>query len=264
MYSVEAILDHGLVSVMSKAAMATALPTCIECKTSVDDMSITCTTYMYHIWTPHGYHMYTTWVSHVHHMGITCTTYRYHIWTPHGYHMYTTWVSHAQHITYGHHMGITCTPHGYHMYTTWISHVHHMESHAQHTEYHTCITWVSNVHHMGITCTTYRYHICTPHGYHITTYRYHICTPHGYHIHNIQVSHMHTSWVSHAHHGPIGLTICNSLWTIAKFESKNSRNVYLLAKISTYALYLHLHNALWCIWVGTRLPVAALLCRHPW
>ena len=64
--------------------------------------------------TPHGYHMYTSWishvhlmVSHVHHMGITCT--------PHGYHMYTTWISHV------HLMGITCTPHGYHMYTSWVS-----------------------------------------------------------------------------------------------------------------------------------------------
>ena len=48
--------------------------------------------------------MYTTW--------ITCTA--------HGYHMYTTWISHVQH------MNITCTPRGYHMYSTGISHVQRM------------------------------------------------------------------------------------------------------------------------------------------
>ena len=103
------------------------------------------------ICTLHGYHMYATWVSHVHHMGITCT--------PHGYHMYTTWVLPYDPLTEPYYqlpytlvlemtnvlvhpkwtVCITCTLHRYHMYTTWVSHVHHM----------------------GITC--------TPHGYYLYT-----------------------------------------------------------------------------------------------
>ena len=175
------------------------------CKT---DMGITCT--------PHGYHMYTSWVSHVHLMGITCT--------PHGYHMYTSWISHV------HLMGIRCTPHGYHMYTSWISHVHLMGIRCTPHGYHMYTSWISHVHLMGIRCTPHGYHMytswvsdahhmditCTPHGLELAgegreagkgtcktstcisggSVRWKMslqnCTPHGYH--------MYTSWVSDAHH----------------------------------------------------------------
>ena len=55
---------------------------------------------------PHGYHMYTIYLSLVNHMSITCT--------PHGYHM-----------NFVHYIPITCTPHEYHLYT-WVSHEHHV------------------------------------------------------------------------------------------------------------------------------------------
>ena len=142
----------------NRALLSTAI------HTSARDDQCTCTSRMdckYHC-TLHGYHMYTTWVSHVHHIGITCT--------PHGYHMYTTWVSHV------HYMGITitCTPHGYYLYTTW-SLDRALLSTAIHTsardnqctctsrmgcKYHLYTAWVSHVHHMGITCTPHGY---TPH-----------------------------------------------------------------------------------------------------
>ena len=100
---------------------------CMDFKWSsplLSHMDITCT--------PHGYHMHTSWVSHVHLMGITCT--------PHGYHMHTTWVSHVQL------MGITCTPHGYHMYTSWVSHAHLMGITCTPHGYHMNTSWVSDSH----------------------------------------------------------------------------------------------------------------------
>ena len=167
--------------------------------------------------------MGTTWVSHAHHMGITCT--------PHGYHMYTTWVtlwpikndysqgslrqdtSIAQDwmiVKVWHRPGITIsTPHGHHMHTTWVSHAHHMgvtwtrtlwpikNDYSQGSlRWDTSITqdWmiIAKVwHRPGIT-------ISTPHGHHMHTtwvsHAYHMgitCTPHGYH--------MYTTWVSHEH-----------------------------------------------------------------
>ena len=61
------------------------------------DMQYTCTC------TLHGYHMHTTWVSHIHPIDITCT--------PYGYHMYIVWISHA------HRTSITYMSYGYHFYT---------------------------------------------------------------------------------------------------------------------------------------------------
>ena len=171
-------------------------------------MDITCT--------PHGYHMHTSWVSHVHLMGIRftlplqlhfpkifhrgCMNFKWsspllsHLditCTPHGHHMHTSWVSHA------HLMGITCTHHGYHMYTSWVSHVHIMGITCTPHGYHMHTSWVSHVHLMGITC-----------------------TPHGYH--------MYTSWVSDSHF-PCSYT----------FPESSTGGVWILNGVAQYNTSAH-------------------------
>ena len=112
-------------------------------------------------YTPHWYHMYTTWVLHVHHIGITCKPHWYHrhntlvshehnmgiTCSPRWYHMQTTLVSQV------HNMGITCSPHWYYMQTTLVSHVHIMGITCSPNWYHRHTTWVSQAHHKGITGT---------------------------------------------------------------------------------------------------------------
>ena len=95
---------------------------------------------------PHGHHMHTPKISHLHYIGFT---FIYHLQqnlpvsifklgprtiqiSPHiENHMLSTWVSHA-HLT------------KYHMLTTWVSHAHL-------TKYHMLTTWASHAHLTNIT-----------------------------------------------------------------------------------------------------------------
>ena len=113
----------------------------------------------YHINTPRGYHVHTTW-NHIH--------------------SHTTWVSHAHHMgSHAHHMGITCTQHG----ITCTQHGITCTPHGI-----TCTPHGITCTPHGITCTPHGI-TCTPHGitctpHDITCISHGItCIPHGYHMH---------------------------------------------------------------------------------
>ena len=153
--------------------------------------------------------MYTTWVSHAHHMVVTCT--------PHGYHMYSTW---DRGMLGCHSLGNFCTSsgsstlwttlkknkqetnkctlHGCHMHITWVSHAHHMVVTGTPHGYHMYITWdrgMLGCHSLGNFCTSSGSSTLWT-----TLWKNkqetNKCTLHG--------CHMHITWLSHAHH--MGIT----------------------------------------------------------
>ena len=143
---------------------------------------------------PHGHHMHTPKISHLHYIGFT---FIYHLQQNLPVSIFKL---HPRTIQISSHIEN-------HMLSTWVSH-------ARLTKYHMLTTWVSHAHFSNITCSPHGYHMhtsqnitCSPHGYHMHTSQNITCLPHGHHMHTSQISHgyhMHNSQISHAHY--MGIT----------------------------------------------------------